>query len=180
MIDQSYARLIIKQFEPLVYQTLHSFHISSRTPDFNDFAQELRIKLIYLAERFDGKPLKISSDRYRFVAYVKLGLKWHLLNLFKKSPRDILFDNDYSLETSPLQIKRDTAIENIKLAEYHRMARTLLKDREYFVYLALVDGLSASQIMSSLDIKKSTFYKMKKDIKKKLQPLYKKLKENID
>lgn len=180
MIDQSFARLIIKQFEPLVYQTINSFHVSQQSSNYHDFAQELRIKLIYLAENFEGHPFKKTSDRYRFVAYAKLGLRWHLLNLFKKSSREVIFENEIIQETSSLEIFSDNMIEDLKLADYHRYAQSLLKDHEYNIYLALVDELSARQIMSLFNLKRSTFYKIKKTIQNKLQPLYKILKENLD
>lgn len=180
MIDQSYARLIIKQFEPLVYQTINSFHVSQQSSNYHDFAQELRIKLIYLAENFEGHPLKEPSDRYRFVAYAKLGLRWHLLNLFKKSSREVIFDNEITQKCYSLEIYTDNMIEDLKLADYHCYAQSLLKENEYNIYLALVDELSVQQIMSLFNLKRSTFYKIKKTIQDKLQPLYKILKENLD
>ena len=51
---------------------------------YDDFFQELQLKLVDLYTHFDGLPLEKEIDRYRFTSYAKTGLYWHGLNLLRK------------------------------------------------------------------------------------------------
>ena len=73
-----YHEHLIRLFAPLVYKTLARCNIHSAHIHYDDYWQELRIKLLQIAQNFDGQPLTNDDDRYRFTAYAQRGLYWHL------------------------------------------------------------------------------------------------------
>lgn len=53
---------------------MKSLYIYPSDNQYEDYLQELRIKLIKIAENFDGDPL--VKDKYRFTNFAKRGLTW--------------------------------------------------------------------------------------------------------
>ena len=181
MLDDHHARLILDQFEAVIHQVLRSYQVDPRSADYPDYVQELRIKLLELAKNFDGQPLKLADDRYRFVYFAKQGLKWHLLNLFKKSPQEVSFMTDPVLIPDTSCPFSEKAEARISLDHYHQQARSHLNDREYWIYRALIDDqLSHQEIQDQLGIKRSTYYKYRQAIQRKLADFYPQIKQCVD
>lgn len=70
---------------------MKSLYIYPSDNQYEDYLQELRIKLIKIAENFDGDPL--VKDKYRFTKFAKRGLTWYLINLLrsdKKAKEEVL------------------------------------------------------------------------------------------
>ena len=77
------SKLLI-EFKPLIYKTLSRLRIHPHHMNFDDFFQELQIKLVEIYQGFEGDPLRVEADRYKFTAYAGNGLYWRGIDLFKK------------------------------------------------------------------------------------------------
>ena len=49
---------LLSQFEPLLFKTLSRVNMRRIHADYDDYLQELRLKLLTLADKFDGDPFK--------------------------------------------------------------------------------------------------------------------------
>lgn len=181
MLDNSTSQAMLQQFEPLVFRVLNHYHVYKTDRDYEDFAQELRIKLCRIAEDFDGQPLTDAEDRYRFVTYASNGLRWQLLNLLKKRRNEQLLDKEkIDLVIDHKDPYQDSEAQ-VVLTGIHAKARQLLNDEEFGLYMDLVKGyLSVPELLDVHDLKRSTFYEMKKRIAAKLAVLKYQLQNILD
>ncbi|MBG9981038.1 sigma-70 family RNA polymerase sigma factor [Facklamia lactis] len=181
MLDDHYARLILQEFQALIYRLLRQYSISPYQSDYPDLVQELRIKLCQIAQDFDGQPLQNADDRYRFIAFASKGLTWKLLNLFKQAvPETPCSSLDLDAFSSELPAQ-NLGQASLLLGHYTAQARELLNQREFILYLALIQGeLSPQEMMDLLEIKRSAFYEMKQRIAHKLAPIYQEIKDPPD
>lgn len=63
---------LLVQFEPLLFKTLGRLNIRRVNADYDDFLQELRLKLLTISDKFDGDPYK--EDVFRFLGFAKQSL----------------------------------------------------------------------------------------------------------
>lgn len=80
--EHDHRHLVLEQFEPLIHKSLSQMNVKPHYRDYDDFAQELRLKLLDVYQRFDGQALE--EDRYRFIAYAGQALRWTVANLLRK------------------------------------------------------------------------------------------------
>ena len=71
---------LVEQYGGVIHYVLHSQGYYRGHPDYEDFYQELYLKLWDLAQKFKGQPLEEQS-RSRFVGYVKPALRYYLWDL---------------------------------------------------------------------------------------------------
>lgn len=172
-LEPLYLSQMIKQFEPLINKTLHKFKLYSTHIDYEDYAQELRIKLLEIGKSFDGKPLVKKDDRYRFIAYADNGLAWHLVNLLKKNKPVTAVSPEILEETLEDFLITPHYQVDAQLAEYASYAKQALDSQEYLLYLMLMDqSFTGEEMANLLGISRSTLYEWKKSIQIKLNPLY--------
>lgn len=172
-LEPLYLSQMIKQFEPLINKTLHKFKLYSNHVDYEDYAQELRIKLLEIAKSFDGKPLAMKDDRYRFIAYADNGLAWHLVNLLKREKPAAAVSPEILEETLEDFLVTNHYQVSAQLAEYASYAKQALDAQEYLLYLMLMDqSFTGEEIANLLGISRSTLYEWKKSIQTKLSKLY--------
>lgn len=168
-----YLSRVIKQFEPLIFKTLSKFKVYPKHVNHEDYAQELRIKLLDLAKGFDGDPLYVDDDRYRFISFACNGLSWHLVNLFKKEKAVTHVSPEILEETLEDSVNHSHYQVHMQLAEYAAYAKEVLNENEYLLYLLLMDlSFTGSEIADLLGISRSTLYEWKKSIQTKLSKLY--------
>lgn len=75
-------RRLLLEFEPLLHRVLKDAYLDRDHLFYEDFLQELRLKLLTMATHFDGQAL--GEDRYRFTAYCRRGLLWYAQDLKAK------------------------------------------------------------------------------------------------
>ena len=77
---------LVEQYGGVIHYVLHSQGYYHGHPDYEDFYQELYLKLWDLAQKFKGQPLEEQS-RSRFVGYVKPALRYYLWDLAQAASR---------------------------------------------------------------------------------------------
>lgn len=100
MENNEEKELLLAQYTPLLHKVMKSLHLQSFDTQYEDYLQELRIKLIEIAKDFDGDPR--DKDKYRFTNYAQRGLRWYLIDLLRKNKKtkdevpiyDIYFSED--------------------------------------------------------------------------------------
>lgn len=78
-------RQILKEFDNLLHRVLRDAYLYPGHLDYEDYYQELCLKLLNLAENFEGNIFK--EGRYPFVAYARRGLSWFVSDLRRRQSR---------------------------------------------------------------------------------------------
>lgn len=170
LLDKLYADRLLREFEALIHKTLADLNIRKCHGDYQDYAQELRLKLLDVAERFEGKPL--GQDRYRFVAYAGRYLRWSLLDLLRQTERlpqlTLSEHQDLLADSTSLQGEACEA----GAADFLQAAQASLSERDYQLTLALAEpDVSITDIARSFGVARKTIYAWKKRLAQRLKPL---------
>lgn len=166
-----YKSYLLKQFEPLLHKTLHRLSIFQGHGSYEDYLQELRLKLLAIEAEFDGKPLK--GDGIRFAAYAGKGLYWHLVNLLRSDNRqqeflveDISLVSD--LEAPPIPFLEGTHALTTFMEEVNQR----LTQEELTLFYTLADGsYTMNEIATGYGVTRKTIYDRKKKLVAKLASL---------
>lgn len=103
---------LLSQYEPLIHKTLSRMNIKQHYRDYDDFAQELRLKLVDIYETFDGNACE-EADKFRFSSYAGKGLYWYGINLIRTQQ-----DTDMPSEAEEIadhQLPQPSIFENKKI-----------------------------------------------------------------
>lgn len=162
-------RLILQEFMPLIYKVLYQLSIFQSHYYFEDYVQELSLKLLQLAKRFKGDMLKDSDCRYQFVAYAQKGLYWFGLDLLKKQ------DKCHSQDIDQVSIKELPSINpsfeaNLQISQFFAEAKSRLSAFE-FNLLQLLSQYPVSDIADKLSLSRQAIYEKRKKIQNKLATL---------
>lgn len=166
-----YKSYLLKQFEPLLHKTLHKLSIFQGHGSYEDYLQELRLKLLVIEAEFDGKPLK--GDGIRFAAYAGKGLYWHLVNLLRSDNRQQeLLVEDISL-VSDLELPAIPFLEgNHTLKTFMEEVTRRLSQEELILFYTLADGsYTMSEIATGYGVSRKTIYERKKKLVTKIESL---------
>lgn len=166
-----YKSYLLKQFEPLLHKALHRLNIYQGHWHYDDYLQELRLKLLTIADHFDGKPLK--GDGVRFAAYAGKGLYWHLVNLL----RNPTLSQEISVEDITLLPAADAMIVPLDegshaLNAFIEGVKLRLTDEELVLFYILADGsYPVSEIAAHYGVARKTIYDRKRKLVAKLEEL---------
>lgn len=173
------ATLLIIQYDALLHKVLHQegMHLGAKSRLYDDYLQELRLKLLDVARRFEGDPLsEDKEERYQFIAYARKALMWHTRNLLRvdkamrEAPQDdqlLIFDCDGDLVMPNVD-------EQLSLEMFCQVAKLKLTDAEWDLFASLVmDDQLACDYAREHHISKQVVSKRKHRIKEKLQSLKK-------
>lgn len=80
---------LVVKYERLIHYVLNNSSIYQDRDEYDDFAQELRMKLIVLAESSVYDPFTQDGP---FTAYAKRGLRYKLVDLLRKQNRQTALD----------------------------------------------------------------------------------------
>lgn len=166
---------VLVEFKPLVYKTLNRLRIHPNHMNFDDFYQELQIKLVKLYKRFDGDPLNNEVDRYKFTAFAGNGLYWRGIDLFKKknfSTLPIVEDEHLERMVDSEGEKADSPESNVFLEDFLRQAKLRLTDSEYTLFMYLAEGhYTITEIADLLEVSRGTIYSRRNNMQVKIQDL---------
>ncbi|MCY3044196.1 sigma-70 family RNA polymerase sigma factor [Aerococcus urinae] len=166
-LDKLYADRLLREFEALIHKTLADLTIRKCHGDYQDYAQELRLKLLDLAEAFDGNPL--GEDRYRFVAYAGRYLRWSLLDLLRQSQRfpQLTLSEHQDLLTE----SAETEAFDLGAADFLQAVQETLSERDYQLTLALAErDFSIAEIARTFGVARKTIYQWKTRLAQLLLP----------
>lgn len=161
---------LLDQYNPLIHRVMKSLYIYPSDNQYEDYLQELRIKLIKIAENFDGDPL--VRDKYRFTNFAKRGLTWYLIDLFrsdKKAKDEVSLLDITFIEEDGLGLLEDSRLPVIS---FYEEVKKRLNSTEITLFWALLSGnYTSQQLAMEYGVSRKTISKRKKQIRDKLQSL---------
>lgn len=174
-MDSLRTLYFLKEFEPLVHKSLSKLNISQRDRDYDDFFQELQIKLLKIIEKFECDSPDIDEKRYKFVFYAGQGLYWHGLELLRiRNNRHFdLIENDQLEWFAHQDISDDEALTStLQTEEFFELAKERLSDKEYSLLLKLAEGsYTMQELADAYEVSRTTIYKWRDKIQTRLQDI---------
>lgn len=161
---------VLLQFDPLVHKTLARMGIRSSHLFYEDYAQELRLKMLELYQKFDGNP--VDTERYQFVAYASKGLYWYLLDILKKERPTVslsAIDFETVLNASTHQAPYQSQVN--LLAFMTSMQKHLTLEEQGLFWLLNDSSLTLKDIAQIYDISIPAIHKRKVKLQEKLSSL---------
>ena len=166
---------LLNMYTPLLHKTMQRLNIRTNHMDYDDFFQEFQIKLLTLLKEFDGTPLLLDSDRFRFTSYAQKGLYWHGLNLIRKKTSPTTSLEEYTQNDSTLQELNGYTHESdttLFVQEFMKEAVKRLSKHEVVLLHYLVENTySISELCQRMNVSRDTIYQRKNKIKEKLEGL---------
>ncbi|EFR31640.1 RNA polymerase sigma factor [Eremococcus coleocola] len=159
---------LLANYQALIYKTLNRLGISKNHCYYDDYYQELSLKLLALADSFQGDPL--GEDRFRFTAYVQKGLYWYLLDLLKARPlkHEIAVEEIMTVKESLAQPDSRMVSHHRLMAFYGAVDRHLDESDRQLFYLLADSSFSMTEIAELLGISRKTLYKRKAKLQDQL------------
>ena len=142
---------LVEMYSSVIHHILHH----------GDYFNELYIKLIDLADKFQGDALD-DAERGHFVAYAKAGLErqlWQLLKQEHQRKREI------PLENLCIQQSSDELESGLTRIDFLANARRVLEKEDYdFLLVVVDDNWTVSDKAKMLGMSRKTFYQKRSRI----------------
>ena len=161
-------RRILTEFDPLLHCVLKDAHVSPSMLYYEDFLQELRLKLLSFLDRFEGNPL--GADRYAFTAYARKGLYWGVMDLLRKEKRQwhTPLEKEDVLDAGLMQVYQQS---HLSIQLFEQEARRRLNRKELAVYYLLLESdYTMQEIADRLGCRRQTVHNIRQRIRQKLAP----------
>lgn len=170
--DLDNIELLLEEFQPLIYKTLQRLSIQQNHMDFDDYFQELQIKLISIAKDFERKSEDDEIVRYQFAAYASQGLYWHGLSLIRKNKENVVQAMaDETLAVLPACVTEELGNGHVDLhiQEFVESAKARLSDEDYALFCALLEeDLSMQDLANHFGVVRDTIYRRRERIQRQL------------
>ncbi|XJS11039.1 sigma-70 family RNA polymerase sigma factor [Aerococcaceae bacterium WGS1372] len=157
--------LLIKQYNRLIHKVLLACGQYGK-PNYEDYYQELSIKLIELADQFNGDPL--DQDRYQFANYARKALTRYLIDFMR---RERLNKEDPTL-TEYIFETEDAHSSTENLTTILNEISSRLNLSELNLVKGLVSGITLKELANQLGVSRKTISKRRGQIQKKLEDLW--------
>lgn len=161
---------LLQQFEPLLHKTLSQLNIRPSQSNYDDYLQELRIKLLQLSDKFIGDPF---GDKIgRFITFARKGLFYYMIDIFRKENK---IKNEIPMDISKISfIKEEESYvgQQDNIQSFIQEAEELLTPKEKDIFHLLIQSsYTMQEIANILGVSRNNIHKYKKQIRKKLTPL---------
>jgi|SRR5699024_8559317 len=161
---------LTEQYTPLIHHVMKGLYLNLSDSYYEDYLQELYIKLFEIAAAFDGDPL--DKDNYRFTHYAKRGLRWHLIDLLrsaKKSNVEVPFLDIYFLDKEKVEHSEDS---RLRLSSFYTEVKQKLTKQELTLLVEMIAGNHTLQeLATNYGVSRKTISERKKVIRDKLHSL---------
>ena len=165
----------LKQFTPLVHKSLQRLNIRPQHMDYEDYFQELQIKLLEILQNFKIESTDREAVNAMFTAYAGKGLYWHGLDLLRKK-------NNHSLgtiESEKIQWLVDQESSDSESLEFDlhtndffRLAKKRLSTENYTLLLELAEGkYTMDELARKHGVVRATIYQRKDKIQARLEDI---------
>lgn len=155
---------ILRQFEPLIHYTLHRGGLRQSQATYEDYAQELRVRLLFLADDFGPSLLK-APGRYRFTAYAKQALFHRLVDLLRQNTQPTQPTADLTIFEGEGYIDNNGANDFLSAAKAHLSA----KDWAFMQQVIASDNWST--LAKELGISRQALHKKRQKLSRQLAEL---------
>lgn len=175
MMDFEGAAAFLKQFNPLIHKTLQRLNMTQMQMDYEDYHQELQIKLIEILMVFKNDSGDLEEKNAKFVAYAGQGLYWHGLDLLQKKKHQA-FERPDSESIEYLADYQTLDLESFEvdlyMEDFFRLAKKRLSEKDYSLLLQLASGqYTMQELATEYDVARDTIYQWKNKIQARLQDL---------
>lgn len=164
LLDMIKKRRLMVTFDALVYKVIHQMHISPQDMAFEDYAQELRIHLITLAESFDGDIF--GDDRFKFTKYAHQGLYWYLIDLLRYQQRRTHQPFDVDYEQGRVAV---THSQDFMLAFWQEAQKRLTEEEYWLCQLLYTQECSMQELADYFQVSRQTLHKRKRQLQDKVR-----------
>lgn len=152
---------LVEMYSSVIHHTLHRHGVFTHHQNYDDYFNELYIKLLDLAGKFQGDALD-DAERGHFVAYAKAGLErqlWQLLKHERQRRREIPLENLFFHQSG------DEVESELTRIDFLANARRVLEKEEYDFLLVIVDDYwTVSDKAKMLGISRKTYYQKRSRI----------------
>lgn len=173
---------ILKKFEGIPRKVLARYSHKISRADYDDYLQELRLKLWFLVKKFDGDCL--GEDKPRFISYATQGLQWKMIELLRKQSREqkrcICVDwqedmDSWALENLPWRDPGMSSEERERIErEYLMLASEVLSTSDWEIFQALFQKRAlVTELARERGITRQAMYKRVKRIYQSLKEVLK-------
>lgn len=172
-LDFEASSIFLKDYTPLIHKVLQQLNIPQNHMDYEDYFQELQIKLIEILQNFKNDSADLEEKNAKFVAYAGRGLYWHGLDLLGKKtnlPFDTV-DNDYIDWLANHELADSTSFEsNLSTEDFFHLAKKRLSEKEYLLLIQLAEGQHTMQeLADEYGVARDTIYQWKHKIQNRLE-----------
>lgn len=140
--------------------------------DYEDYYQELQIKLLDILEKFKSDTSDSDEKNCKFTAYAGRGLYWHGVDLLRKK-------KNHSLETTESEkiqwladqdlIECESIDSNLYTDDFFRLAKRRLSPEDFTLLIQLAEGKhTMSELAEKHGIVRATVYQRKERIQNRL------------
>lgn len=152
---------LVEMYSSVMHHTLHHHGVFSHHQNYGDYFNELYIKLLDLADKFQGDALD-DAERGHFVAYAKAGLErqlWQLLKQEHQRKREIPLENLFFHQSC------DEVESELARIDFLANARRVLEKEEYDFLLVVVDDYwTVFDKTKMLGMSRKTYYQKRSRI----------------
>lgn len=169
-MDMITKRRLVVTFDALIYKVIHELHVSPSHMAFEDYAQELRIHLFTLADRFDGDIF--GKDRFKFTKYAHQGLYWYLIDLLRYDQR-----RSHSPLVEEYQVKDMPRSQGYEfMLAFWQSAKKHLSESDYCLCrLLYTQECSMQELADYFGVSRKTLYQRRQKLKDKVGQLLQEL-----
>lgn len=163
------------QFEGVVFGVLKRLNISPWHPDYDDYAQIGRMKLVAAYEEFPQNPWH-QDHRNKFVGYAFTKIRWAIIDALRKQATHRENEQEWNeLFDTTLACTQPQIADNLLEQEWLTAILQLLTPEEKRLIIDLcIYHLTITTIASKEGVSRKTIYQRRNRIKNKLQhTLYK-------
>lgn len=167
------ADAVIRQYQPLIHKVLHQLHIRKSHCQYEDYHQELNIKLIEAAQIFQGSPL-LAENQPRFIGLAYKLLYWRLIDLIRKAqcgPDTVSYEQlaDYEISGRP---PAPAAESSLAIQTFIALAQAKLSTEEFgFMLVVIADQHTVTGLSELFGVSRATIYNWKAKLEQKLADL---------
>ncbi|MBG9987603.1 sigma-70 family RNA polymerase sigma factor [Aerococcaceae bacterium DSM 111176] len=164
MTEEQVERLL-SQYKRLIHKVLLSTGISMNQYAYEDYYQELSIKLVEIADSFQGDVF--DADKFKFASFAQRGLRWFLVDLFrsKKYGESTVPLSDYLLNNNESDEVSD------KVIDFLNEASLRLDDTEILLFKGLVSGLPLNELAKTFGVSRKTISRRRIKLQEKLREI---------
>lgn len=165
----------LKTFKPLIHKVLNQLNIRQSHMNYEDYYQELQIKLIDILKFFKNDSLDLDEKNCKFVAYAKQGLYWEGLDLLRKDnrrPKKASGSRPIEWLEDRKAVNFDSFDLNLYTEDFFRLAKKRLSSKDFLLLLQLADGqYTMQELADEYGVVRDTIYQWKNRIQERLEDI---------
>lgn len=160
-----------EQYEAVVFAVMKQMNFSRMQSDYDDFAQQGRIKLVEAYTELENA-IQTDKERYQFVNYAMQKIRWHFLDILRKRKKKNDNERAWAEEQEKLYGSHAKEYEEIEDLQFIESFKPYLSEVEYrYLFATVIERLTPTELAKKENIRRETIYKRRQRVRTKLGPL---------